>query len=181
MVSRQHTRCLPQWRPRLRATRGGTFRVSNGTRSEPGALAIPALGSACAPAWGFRLPSDPALRHARGGPCHVPPRLLCPFRKQHRPRLPLAHPRSPECHPRLPATRPFPQRQGSDTIPIICRPPVCPAPPACASHADRGRGTGRAVQFNPFYPAGPSLRSSACSARRSPDKSLFDSVQDIVH
>ena len=40
----------------------------------------------------------------------------------------------------------------SDTIPIACRP---------------------AVQFNPFYPAGPISWSRICSARGSPDKTLF--------
>ena len=45
------------------------------------------------------------------------------------------------------ATRPFPPPPGSDTIPIACRP---------------------AVQFNPFYPAGPALLSFPLlrSARR---------------
>jgi hypothetical protein len=49
-------------------------------------------------------------------------------------------------------TWPFPRPQGSDTIPISCRP---------------------AVQFTPFYPAGPFPGSQPCSVTGPPDKSLF--------
>jgi len=62
------------------------------------------------------------------------------------------HPRSPRVSLSFVPTRPFPRPQGSDTIPIAGRP---------------------TVQFNPFYPAGPLVRSRLCPARGPPDKSLF--------
>ena len=46
---------------------------------------------------------------------------------------PSVHPRSPPVSLSLVATRPFPSPQGSDTIPIAGRPPVC------VRHAQAGR------------------------------------------
>ncbi len=69
-----------------------------------------------------------------------------------RPHLRSVHPRSWHASSRLAAAKSFPRPLGSDTIPIARRP---------------------AVQFNPFYPAGPVPRSRGSTARGPPDKSLF--------
>ena len=74
-----------------------------------------------------------------------PARLRCPL-------WPPVHPRSPPPSLQFVLIRPFPPPQGSDTIPIAHRP---------------------AVQFNAFYPAGPSVRLLGCAPRGPPDKSLF--------
>ena len=79
------------------------------------------------------------LRRPSGGPDCLP--------------RPSVRPRSPLASRQFAATRPFPQRQGSDTIPIACRPPVC----ACLSPSQRRQvrpvcrvGTGRHAQVGRF-------------------------------
>ncbi len=71
-------------------------------------------------------------------------------------------PWSPRLSLQVVVAKPFPRPEGSDTIPIACRP---------------------AVQFNPFYPAGPLPRSRGCTTRGPPDKSLFvgQSIRSSVY
>ena len=67
--------------------------------------------------------------------------------------------------------------------PLACRPSPVPAGvPVVGGHKALPFAPGfgynplacrPAGQFNPFYPAGPSVRSLGCAPRGPPDKSLF--------
>jgi hypothetical protein len=79
----------------------------------------------------------------------------------------------PSRAPRGPGPPPLPVG-----IPVVCAHKTLPLPPSLRYNPLRRLPHDRmadrpAVQFNPFYPAGPAPRSWACSPPGPPDKSLF--------
>jgi hypothetical protein len=138
---------------RGRGTTAATRRTCGGSkRPASWGFLCPGLGHLMSPPITCRLPLGSPPRRARRDvgvyPLGPPPAL----RRRGLPPLTLGPSQIPAGALKTAVTRPFPPPQGSDTIPIACRP---------------------AVQFAPFCPAGASPRSGARSTWGPPDKGLF--------
>jgi hypothetical protein len=127
------------------------------------------------------FPSHPCPRHAaRRGTLACAPGSLPSLRSLRSPPHPLSSPSFPGG-----ATRPCGHKPLSPAARVgynrhsphaTCLRAAClPCLPALSTQASRHRQarTGRAVQFNPFYPAGPLPRSRTPSVGGPPDKILL--------
>ena len=153
--------CGEATRPRSNVT-PGAGRVGGGEAARAACMASASYAPGCSPSpwWTPHEPPAGAARSLRaytspvaaGGSrlAPMPPAARCP--RSCPPRPSPAAPPSPRFRLGTAAESPFPQGLHRDTIPIA---------------------VGPAVQFNPFYPAGPFPAPDAGSVRGPPDKSLF--------